>query len=334
MLGARDVLALASLPRSSLSGQRQHHGCLVAVSSIRPSEVPLPGQHEYARLLCAGVLPTCGTEVGDRRAVFPQRGGSNLQPPCRDSAKAFACRKAKRPRRNTGATKRSKLRGADEEAASSCRLGRQEIRSQGAGLLKAIDPRIAPTDAQDRPCTAGAGLRGDPSASSSPAPLPFQGEFGFVDWTRALIRLTLRSGTSFASFLRKTLSLCRSDADSAPTALYPLPMPDDVPVSSRARRMKGGRTNASAVAVALHVIVMALNFLHAGGKHIPTQCLRRPPAPVHLQVYDRLKGLIQASARQTTSIPFCPGRRGTHIVARLNELADFPAGIRLWDLCI
>ena len=154
-------------------------------------------------------------------------------------------------------------------------------------------------------------------------PLPYDGEFSFTSWGHALPRLILKSGTSFASFIAKTLRLERDDDLSISTALFPLPLPDAFPVGGSARACRGRRASSLALAKVLHVAVMALNFLHAGEKHIPLHCLRRPPSFVHQQVFARLRVLIRACARLSGNVPFCAGRRGTHLVARFAELASF-----------
>ena len=74
---------------------------------------------------------------------------------------------------------------------------------------------------------------------------------------------------------------------------------------------------------ALHVIIMALNFVHAGFRPVPLDALRRPPNSLHLGVYRRVCGYLRASCRRGVSIPFCAGRRGTHLVARFRELSEF-----------
>ena len=76
---------------------------------------------------------------------------------------------------------------------------------------------------------------------------------------------------------------------------------------------------------ALHTLVMGLNFVHAGCRHVPLDALRRPPSQLHVSVYKRLGGFLRACRRQGATVPFCAGRRGAHLVARQNELLSFLA---------
>ena len=74
---------------------------------------------------------------------------------------------------------------------------------------------------------------------------------------------------------------------------------------------------------ALHLVVMALNFVHAGLRPIPAHLLQRPPNAAHISVFKRVSGYLRACCRLGASVPFCAGRRGTHLVARQGELLDF-----------
>ncbi|CAE7546574.1 unnamed protein product [Symbiodinium sp. CCMP2592] len=164
---------------------------------------------------------------------------------------------------------------------------------------------------------------------SGPTPLDFDGEFSFSSWANSLIRLVLKSGTSFGHFLSKTLHLHRSDDLAAPTALFPLPAPFPSPIGGMTRRRGGSRRTPVHLKYALHVLTMGLNFVHSGGHHVPPHVLRRPPAPVHLRVFRRLSGFLRACCRRGAVVPFCAGRRGAHLVARQNELIDFLAAAGL-----
>ena len=115
-------------------------------------------------------------------------------------------------------------------------------------------------------------MGGEESEVSSEDPdacLPsFGGEFSFESWAGSLARQVLKSGTSFAHFLSTTLHLHRSDVPSAPTALSPIPSPS-------ALRRGGAHGKGTVIGRALHVLVMALNFLHSGLRPVPPEPLRR-----------------------------------------------------------
>ena len=159
--------------------------------------------------------------------------------------------------------------------------------------------------------------------------LPFEGEFTFSSWAGALPRLVLKSGTAFAYFLSRTLRLSRDDAFPVPTALFPLPLPDAFPVGCKSRR-RGGRSRPKRhMKAAMHVVCMALNFIHAGFRPVPAEALRRPPSDLQVSVFKRVAGYLKASCRLGGSTPFCAGRRGTHLVARLGELLSFLSSVGL-----
>ena len=202
-------------------------------------------------------------------------------------------------------------------------MGRTE---GGSSRISKVSPAGgASTDGSSR-CLSSAFLADtactDACDPGGPAPA-FEGEFNFSAWAGALPRLVLKSRTAFSHFLFRTLHLQRDEALSVPTALFPLPLPDVFPARSKPRERGGSKRGCGNVRVALHCLVMALNFLHAGFRPPPLDSLRRPPGAPHVAVFKRLVGFLRASCRLGGSIPFCAGRRGTHLVARLGELHSF-----------
>ncbi|CAE7257929.1 TRO [Symbiodinium sp. CCMP2592] len=114
-----------------------------------------------------------------------------------------------------------------------------------------------------------------------------------------------------------------NDAVSAPTALFPIPSPSAAPVGRSTRQRGGTRQAGRHMSRALHVIIMALNFVHSGFRPVPLSALRRPPNLHHISVFRRVSGYLRACCRRGISIPYCAGRRGSHLAARLGELSDF-----------
>ncbi|CAE7356391.1 unnamed protein product, partial [Symbiodinium microadriaticum] len=135
----------------------------------------------------------------------------------------------------------------------------------------------------------------------------------------AASKLVLKSGTAFGHFLKTTLPLCRDSSLGAATALFPLPLPHDGLFVKRSRRRSLRRRLPHLVRVALHVLVMSLNFLHADGKHIPPDCLRRPPSELQATALSRLTELIKACAR-LGGTTLQAGRRGLQLAARHAEV--------------
>ena len=134
-------------------------------------------------------------------------------------------------------------------------------------------------------------------------------EFSFCLWASSLVRLVLKSEIAFGHFLKTTLPLCRDSSLGAATALFPLPLPHDGLFVKRSRRRSLKWRLPHLVRVALHVLVMSLNFLHANGKHIPPDCLRRPPSELQATAPSRLTELIKACVR-LGGTTLQAGRRG------------------------
>ena len=142
-------------------------------------------------------------------------------------------------------------------------------------------------------------------------------EFSFCLWASSLVRLVLKSGTAFGHFLKTTLPLCRDSSLGAATALFPLPLPHDGLFLKRSRRRSLKRRLPHLVRVALHVLVMSLNF-----KHIPPDCLRRPPSELQATALSRLTELIKACAR-LGGTTLQAGRRGLQLAARHAEVLHY-----------
>ena len=271
--------------------------------SVHPARRPVLGH------VCAGLSP------GDGPHLDPQGGGKG---------------RGKAPKETIGATASPALpergrRGYDPKAAKGGKVGRTEGSSGCLNKVSLAGP--ASTDGSSR-CPSSAFLadkaRTDACDSSGPFPA-FEGEFNFSAWAGALPRLVLKSRTAFSHFLFRTLHLQRDEALSVPTALFPLPLPDAFPARSKPRERGGSKRGCGNVRVALHCLV------HAGFRPPPLDSLRRPPGAPHVAVFKRLVGFLRASCRLGGTIPFCAGRRGTHLVARLGELHSFLTAAGLSD---
>ncbi|CAJ1434679.1 unnamed protein product [Effrenium voratum] len=74
---------------------------------------------------------------------------------------------------------------------------------------------------------------------------------------------------------------------------------------------------------ALHIVVMALNFLHNDCSYVPLGQIRPLPNPSQRQMISHLARLVKAfGCRGDFPIPAC-GRRTIHLSARLSELTEF-----------
>ena len=167
-----------------------------------------------------------------------------------------------------------------------------------------------------------------PGTTSSRADV-FSEKLSFIKWAAALPRLLLAARTSFSRLLRASFCITFREGEPPPlTALFPLPVPllgafgrEDPKGSSRGLRRS--RRLEMMIDRVLHVAVMALNHIHCDGRAIPAAALRRPPSSVHCKVFARLRLLIEASARLPASFPLAAGRRGPHLLSRLDELCTY-----------
>ena len=133
------------------------------------------------------------------------------------------------------------------------------------------------------------------------------------------------SRTTFASFLKSTLHLNRLVPDKpscrAAGLVFPLPVPSPgafepfpLGLSSRTRRRRLHRR-------LLHVVVMALNFLHNDFVPIPLALLQRPPTQVQVRLTSSVGRLLKAfGASVGEELLVSTGRRNPQLVARLSEL--------------
>ena len=153
----------------------------------------------------------------------------------------------------------------------------------------------------------------------------FCSEFDFWSWAGALPRLILSTRTSFAKFLRTSFCVRERGPRASDTALFPLPAPDAT-VFERGSlpHLPAGEVLSQAakevlVSRVLHVVVMALNFLHADCRHVPVASLQREASDGQERIFSRLRGLIWVCSEQGVH-SLASGRRGTHLIARLREL--------------
>ena len=123
------------------------------------------------------------------------------------------------------------------------------------------------------------------------------------------------------------LTLRRDNALPVATALFPLPLPSSL---SAGRPRKRRRTLGQHVTVVLCMVVLGLNFLHSGGKIVPTEPLRRPPSAAQCSALGRLRELVRACARLGGS-ELQSGRRGLQLAARHAEVSSFVSALGLQD---
>ncbi len=99
------------------------------------------------------------------------------------------------------------------------------------------------------------------------------------------MRKALRSGTKFGAFLNSTSQVDRAGSPVSAKALFPLPgvfnSVDGRP-SAKKRRKRW-------LDQAFHVVVIALNYLHADCQFVDLKLLARPPNAVQEKALYNLK---------------------------------------------
>ena len=162
-----------------------------------------------------------------------------------------------------------------------------------------------------------------PSTTSQPYNRTGSLEMSYPKWCALLVSNILKTRTSFASYLTKSISLSQvgSRTNLAPT-FFPIPVPmwscfDRMPatLSQSKRRMVHLQR-------AVHTMCMALNFWHAGSTFGDMELLRREPNDQHRCLYGRLVSIIRSEGLASSFSMVKSGRRFPNLVARLGELSD------------
>ena len=145
--------------------------------------------------------------------------------------------------------------------------------------------------------------------------------FSFQTWCLCITRWVLRSRTAFAQYLSKTLHLCRDGPPASPTALFPLPLPNERILA--ARDLEGTKSEKADQALdrALHVVVCALNYLYSASSFCEFELLKRQPNFHQRRALAHLRLLLQACDPGRPVHVESSGRKNLQLLARLQELA-------------
>ena len=167
--------------------------------------------------------------------------------------------------------------------------------------------------------SAGGGVGGLSSGDEQ----ALSGEITFENFSGAFIRWILRSRTSFGAFLARTFHARRLDSDPA-TAVFPLPVPC-IGIFEKQRSPKLSKAMWRRVCRkrALHVLVMALNYVHNGLRPVAPALLGRRPSLAQLSVFRRLQALLAACDQPGARYALPPGRSGFEFIAKLVELEKY-----------
>ena len=150
-------------------------------------------------------------------------------------------------------------------------------------------------------------------------------EITFQGFLSCCIRWILRSRTVFATFLARSFHAQRSGASPA-TAVFPLPIPfEGLFGKQRSPKLSRSQLRKLCIKRAVHVVVIALNYIHNGMRPISVSLLGRRPTLAQLSVFRRLRALITACDLPGGQYPLPPGRSGFEFIARIVELEKFSA---------
>ena len=139
----------------------------------------------------------------------------------------------------------------------------------------------------------------------------------------SLIRWVLRSRTPFAFYLARSFHACRSGLGPT-TAVLPLPIPYEGLFEKQWNpKLSKAKWDQLCKRRALHVLLMAVNYIHNGLKPTSVASLGRRPSLAQVAVFRRLQALLAACDQPGARYPLPPGRSGCEFIARLVELEKF-----------
>ena len=171
-----------------------------------------------------------------------------------------------------------------------------------------------------RPCQAA---EPEDSEISAPTWRSLQ-SYSFDQWCSSLMRKALGSGTKFGAFLHATSQVARAGRPVSAKAIFPLPVPAPGVFGFEGGHPSLRKRHKRYREQAFHVVVMALNFLHADCQFVNLKLLARPPNSVQEETLNNLKRIFLAfgHAAGEISVP-ASGRRCTSLVSLLADLSEF-----------
>ena len=168
-------------------------------------------------------------------------------------------------------------------------------------------------------------LTGLPRSLPEPNPSDqFDATLSFREWAAALPRWILKSRSPFAAWLASSFRSPASRWGAAPpSATFPLPLPFLGLFSGSGPRLSKVSWRRLRLRRVLHILVLALNFVHEGLRVIPSELLWRVPNAHQRKAYDRLMRHLVACDSRSERFPLPPGRSGPESLARLLELEQY-----------
>ena len=134
-------------------------------------------------------------------------------------------------------------------------------------------------------------------------------------------RWILLSRTPFAAFLAKSFHIQRCGSTPA-SVVFPLPLAEIGLFSGSGPKLPCRKWTSLVRRRVLHIVIVALNFLHDGFNPETIKMLGRCPNLAQSRIHRRLEALI-TTCDSPGEHPLPPGRSGFEFVARLMELEHF-----------
>ena len=132
----------------------------------------------------------------------------------------------------------------------------------------------------------------------------------FTDWAISLPRLVLRTRTSFAWHLLQTFSI-ETHGDAMITAALPLPAPFPGCFGGGGPGLSQKRLRTLAQKRLVHLLVLVIDSLYLGR-----------PNDVQKRIIEELYARVVASGYRSEAMSMVPGRSGSELIARLDELEN------------
>eukprot|EP00435_Cladocopium_sp_Y103_P047077 s582_g13.t1 len=161
------------------------------------------------------------------------------------------------------------------------------------------------------------------NSDDGPSKDPGTFQMSYPKWCANLVAMVLRSRTPFSAFLHESIRMLRGCPQGPSTpAFFPVPGLNVGQFDRMPSTLSSSRRRQIHLQRAVHVVCMALNFWHAGGRWISGGELRRKPNSEHRFLYRRVASLIRSDGL-AESFPMCKsGRKHPELIARLTELSN------------
>ena len=161
-----------------------------------------------------------------------------------------------------------------------------------------------------------------PKNQSFGASLPsLEESISFPILLASLPRWILKARTPFSGFFAKSFHISRCGSSPA-SVVFPLPLPQLGLFRGSGPKLGRRRWISLCRRRILHLLVVALNFLHFGFRLDILPLLGRRPNSLQLKVFDRLWSFL-ATCDAPGEFPISPGRSGPEFILRLFELQRF-----------